>query len=127
MDHTILHRKLSTYVTEGGYLRNVNDDLLYEVLCAWEAWSGTAKEFYKSVGFSQRKMASLIGKAKKLKREGHFGSENFKEVHVEGFDEVEFKLGESDRTGMIEVDRGNGLLIRFPSVPVLIDYLKKAG
>ena len=51
MDHTKLKRKLSTYVTEGGYLRNVSDELLYEVLTAWEAWNGTAKEFYKAVGY----------------------------------------------------------------------------
>lgn len=128
MDHTILKRKLSTYVTDGGYLRNVSDELLYEVLTAWEAWNGTAKEFYKSVGYSQRKMASLIGKAKKLKREGHFGSESFKEVEVEGFEEVEIGISKSGSTGsMIELDPGKGLVIRFPNVPTLVDYLKKAG
>ena len=107
----------------------MSDELLYEVLTAWEAWNGTAKEFYKSVGYSQRKMASLIGKAKKLKREGHFGSDSFKEVHVDGFEEVEVGLSKPDQpTGsMIELDQGTGLVIRFPSVPTLVEYIKKSG
>ena len=88
MDHITLKKKLSTYVTEGGQLRNVSDELLCEVLSAWEDWSGTGVGFYKSIGFTSRQMASLIGKAKKLKREGHFGSEYFKEIVVEGFKEA---------------------------------------
>ena len=129
MDHVSLKKKLSAYVTEGGYLRNVDDELLYEILRAWEDWTGTSKEFYQSVGFSSRKMANIIGKAKRLKREGRFGSESFKEVQVDGFDEVEFTVNTGSRThdGMIEVDCGKGLIIRFPTVPTLIDYLKKAG
>ena len=129
MDHVTLKKKLSTYVSDSGRLRNVSEELLFELLSAWEQWTGTGKDFYKSIGFSHRQMAKLIGKAKKLKREGHFGSEAFKEVHVEGFDEVEFSVegGQQTRERMIEVDGGKGLVIRFPSVPVLIDYLKQAS
>lgn len=130
MDHVTLKKKLSSYLSKTGRLKNVSEELLFEVLTSWEQWTGTGKDFYKSIGFTQKQMAKLIGKAKKLKREGYFGSESFKEVHVEGFDEVEFAIdtsGNKSGVGMIEVDRGKGLIIRFPSVPTLIDYLKKAG
>jgi hypothetical protein len=58
-------------------------------------------------------MAKLIGKANKLKREGYFGSESYKEVHVEGFDEFEFAIDTSSKksgVGMIKVDRGKALI-----------------
>lgn len=42
------------------------------ILSAWEQWTGPAKAFYPAIGVSQTGMASIIGKAKKLRREGHF-------------------------------------------------------
>lgn len=127
MDHTSLKKKLSTYVSDSGRLRNVSDELLCEVLNTWEEWVGTAKDFYKSIGFSQRQMAKLIGKAKKLKREGHFGNEYFKEVHVEGFEEISSaKDGPGFPSSMIELDRGKGGIIRFPKVCQLLEYIEKA-
>ena len=128
MDHVSLKKKLSTYVSEAGRLRNVSDDLLYEVLTAWEDWSGTATEFYRSIGFSQKQMAKLLGKAKKLKREGHFGSDSFKEIHVEGYQEVRSPEGGSYLSSpMIELDGGHGRLIRFPEVSQLVEYLNQAS
>ena len=35
MDNVTLKRKLSTYMSDKGYLKNVSEDLLYEVLLAW--------------------------------------------------------------------------------------------
>ena len=60
MDNVTLKKKLSTYVSDKGYLKGVNDDLLYEILVAWENWTGPSKEFYRSLGFSFRQMAALI-------------------------------------------------------------------
>jgi hypothetical protein len=122
MDNVTLKKKLSTYVSEGGYLRNVSDEVLYEVLLAWEEWTGTAKEFYRSIGFSQKKMATLLGKAKKLKREGHFGSEPFKEIKVE--DETAEHPG---CPGQIELLWQDGKVIRFPQVSQLLEFVKKAS
>lgn len=127
MELTTLKKKLSTYVTDAGRLKNVSDELLCEVLSAWEEWTGTATEFYKAIGFSHRQMAKLIGKAKKLKREGHFGSESFKEIHVEGYQEIESSGSSYLSSPMIELNQGHGLVIRFPEVGQLVEYLKKAN
>ena len=75
MDNSNLKKKLSVYVTDKGYLKNVSDEVLYEILVAWENWSGSSKEFYRSLGFTAAQMAALIGKAKKYKRQGHFGEQ----------------------------------------------------
>jgi hypothetical protein len=121
MDLEVLKKKLSTYKNSRGQVRGVNDDLLLEVLSEWEHWTGSAKEFYKSIGISSTGMASMIGKAKRLKREGH--SAAFEEVKVEGFSDLD---NPTPITCDIEVQDKNKI-IRFRKVDLLIEYLKKAA
>jgi len=120
MDLTVLKKKISTFRSEGGHLRKVSDELLMEILQAWEGWTGAGKGFYSAIGVDRRKMASLLGKAKRLKREGHFPVEEFKEVKVEG---VGFPLSPCG----IEVCWDNGKVIRFSQVDSLIEFLKKVA
>lgn len=121
MDLEILKKKISTYRSEGGRLRNVSDELLMEILQAWEQWSGPAAGFYSAVGVDFRKMASMLGKAKKLKREGHFPVEDFKEVKV--LDGGQFYTNCQG----IEMAWDNGKIIRFAMVDQLVDFLKKVA
>ncbi len=121
MDLAILKKKISTYKTEGGYLKGVSDELLIEILLAWELWTGPVSGFYSGLGVDHRKMASLMGKAKKLKREGHFAVDAFKEVKV--------AYDEAPRVGVpcgIELTWDNSKLIRFAEVSQLVDFLKAA-
>ncbi|MDX1472329.1 MAG: hypothetical protein R3213_12590 [Flavobacteriaceae bacterium] len=121
MDLEVLRKKLSTYKNARGQVRGVNDDLLLEVLSAWEHWTGTAKDFYKSIGISSKGMASMIGKAKRLRREGH--SLPFEEIKVEGITDTEHP---SPISCDIEVQDKNKI-IRFRKVDLLVEYLKKAA
>lgn len=122
MEPSTLKKKLSSFVTKKGYLKNVNDETYFELLKAWENWTGTSKEFYRSLGFSSSKLAGLIGKAKKMQREGHFGEGEFKEVKVEASEGIEI----CPIVGM-EMVLKNGQVIRFAQVDTLIDFLKKAA
>ena len=36
MDNSTLKKKLSTYVTDKGYLKNVSEEILFELLKSWE-------------------------------------------------------------------------------------------
>ncbi len=121
MELEILKKKLSTFGGEGGRIRGVSDELLLEVLSSWEHWTGSAKEFYKSIGCSQNGMASMIGKAKRLKREGH--ALPFEEVQIEGVTDTITPIPISCD---IEVQDKNKI-IRFRKVDLLIEYLKKAA
>jgi hypothetical protein len=125
METVTLKKKLSTYVSDGGYLKNVPEELLFEILCAWEEWTGSSKEFYSTIGFSQRKMASLIGKAKKLKRDGYFGNDYFKEIKPPT--DEERAVAVTANCKLIEVQSNNGQIIRFPEVSQLMEYLEKVG
>lgn len=121
MEFEVLKKKLSTFKTEGGRVTKVSDDLLLEILSAWEQWPGTAKDFYRGIGSNSKKMARMIGKAKQLKREG--AQAPFQELNIEGVtntNEVPPLICD------IEVQE-KGKLIRFGKVDVLVEYLKKAS
>ncbi len=122
MDNVTLKKKLSSYTSKKGYLKNVSDEVLYEVLVAWENWEGPSPDFYRSLGYTYKQMASVIGKAKKLKREGHYGEGEFKKVAntTELTPALKHNLA-------IEIVWTNGRVIRFAQVDHLIDFLKKAS
>jgi len=125
MDMEVLKKKISTFRGEGGRVRITDDALLMEILLAWEQWKGPIKEFYQAIGVSHTGMASIMGKAKKLRREGHFPAEEFKEVKIadNGSAQVCSLIG----CNVIELSWENGRLIRFGQVEQLIDFLKKAA
>lgn len=121
MELEVLKKKLSTFRGEGGRIRGVSDELLLEILHNWEHWTGSARDFYRGIGCSQKGMASMIGKAKKLKREGI--QLQFEEIKVEG-------ISDTDNPAPISCDievLDRNKLIRFRKVDLLIEYLKKAA
>ena len=123
MELEILNKKLSTYRNNRGQVRNVPDELLLEVLTGWETFSGSKQGFYSAIGVSANGMASMLGKAKKLRREGKVLVSEFKEVTSEVFGGV---FGGSPSSG-IELSWDQGKVIRFPQVEQLIDFLKKVA
>jgi len=124
MDLAILKKKISTYRTQGGHLTKVSDELAMEILYAWEHWTGPSNGLYSAIGVNAKKMASVIGKAKKLKRDGHFPAEDFKEIRLSELGSVGSK---PDSPCGIEICWDSGKLIRFAQVDQLVDFLKKVG
>ena len=122
MDMEVLRKKISTFRGEGGRVRISDPGLLMEILLAWEEWKGPSKEFYKSIGVSQTGMASIIGRAKKLRRDGQFPADNFKEIKVAANETSTLSPCQG-----IELAWGNGKLIRFSEVDQLVDFLKKVA
>jgi hypothetical protein len=125
MDAEILKKKISTFRGEGGRLRITDDALYMEILSVWEQWKGPIKEFYRAIGVSKSGMAGIIGKAKRMRRDGHFPAEDFKEVKVVA--EGVMSSGNLASCNVIELSWENGRMIRFGQVEQLIDFLKKAA
>jgi hypothetical protein len=126
MDLEVLKKKISTFRGEGGRVRITDDQLLMEILLSWENWTGPAEGFYKAIGVSSNGMASIIGRAKKLRREGAFPAQDFKEVKVQESPSNLTSLTSGPCQG-VEILWDNGKLIRFPYVEQLIDFLKKVA
>lgn len=124
MDMEVLKKKISTFRGEGGRVRINDIGLLMEILVSWEQWQGNSKEFYRAIGVSQTGMASIIGRAKKLRREGQFPAEDFKEVRVE---DPGISSTQAGFHGGIELCWDQGKIIRFQLVEQLIDFLKKVA
>ena len=124
MDLEILKKRLSSYRTPKGRITKVPDELLVDILLAWEQWTGPASGFHAALGADFRKMASLIGRAKKLKREGFFPEDVFKEIKVVGAGVGSTVLGPCQG---IEVAWDQGKVIRFNQVDLLVEFLKKVA
>ena len=123
MDMEVLKKRISTFRGDGGKVRIADDQLYLEILQAWEQWKGTSKDFFRTIGVSKSGLAAIIGKAKRMRRAGHFPAEEFKEIKV---------LDGSASTGSgpcsgVEVIWDNGKLIRFSQVEQLVDFLKKVS
>ena len=125
MDLEILKKKLSTYRNAREQVRNVPDELLLDVLSAWEHWTGSTPDFYRGIGVSHRGMGSMMGKAKRLRREGKASVSDFKEITDQVLGGASMANGFAGSG--IELIWDQGKVIRFPHVEQLIDFLKKVA
>jgi hypothetical protein len=124
MDLSVLAKKISSYRSPTGQVRNLPNELLGEILHAWEQWTGSGVGFYSAIGVNQKKMAKIMGKAKQLKRDGAFDGLNFTEVLL---DQESGQVMELPPCAGVELVWEGGRIIRFSRVEMLLDFLKKAA
>ena len=124
MDLTVLSKKISSYRTPKGRITNLPNELLAEILHEWEQWSGAPSAFYKLLGVDFRKMGSMMGKAKQLKRDGAFDGLQFTEITL---DQESEQVMELPPCSGVELIWEGGRIIRFSRVDMLLDFLKKAA
>lgn len=123
MENVILKKRLSTFRNDKGRLVRVSDELLIDILRAWETWTGSGKDFYTGLGVSKQTLGCFIKKAKKLSREGRLAdSGEFKEIALDVASAVMPAVG-----GGIELAWDQGKVIRFSQVEQLVDFLKKVA
>ncbi|MBK8201187.1 MAG: hypothetical protein IPK68_04840 [Bdellovibrionales bacterium] len=123
MDNGILKKKLNTFKSEKGFLKKVSDDVVLEVLRAWEHWPGTTTELNREIGLSKMQLVTMIQKAKRLVKNGMVPADDFKEIKVTDGPIA----GPLPPCSGIEIAWDNGKLIRFSQVEQLIDFLKKVA
>jgi hypothetical protein len=124
MDLTVLAKKISSYRSPKGQVRNLPNELLAEILHAWEQWTGSGVGFYSAIGVNQKKMAKIMGKAKQLKRDGAFDGLQFTEVVL---DQESGQVMELPPCSGVELVWEGGRIIRFSRIETLLDFLKKAA
>jgi hypothetical protein len=121
MDNAILKKRLNTFKSAKGKLSNVSDEVVLEVLRAWENWPGTAADLYRELGLSKMQLVILLKHGKQLVKSGVAAGE-FSEVKVIGG-------GGQAMTPCpgIELVWAEGKVLRFSEVEVLLDFLKKTA
>jgi hypothetical protein len=124
MDNAVLKKRLNTYKTTTGTLLKVSDDVVMEVLRAWENWPGTSKDLYRDLGLSKMQMVTMIQKGKRLVKSGNFPVEEFKEIKINS---ETGQITESGPCNGVELVWNNGKVIRFSQVDFLVEFLKKAA
>lgn len=126
MDLSVLKKKLSVYRDSEGSLKNVSDEVLFELLVSWESWDGSPKDFFSALGSNGKQMAGIIGRAKRYKREGRFGNAEFREAVVEGQPvEAQPVVGSSGK--VIEFVWPDGRLVRFPDLSSLLEFVRRTA
>jgi hypothetical protein len=126
MDLTVLRKKLSVYRDQGGSLKKVSDELLYDLLVSWESWDGSPKDFYSALGTNGKQMAGVIGRAKRYKREGRFGNGEFREAVVEG-QQPEVSAANGPGCKVIEFVWPDGRLVRFADLDNLVEFIRRTA
>ena len=119
MENTILKRRLNTFKSSNGSITGVADDLVLDVLRAWEEWPGKSKELYQGLGLKREQLIYLIKKGKQLVKAGAIVDRGFKEVKVQTSG-----AGASD---CIVLKWEQGRTIRFRQVDQLVEFLKKVA
>ena len=124
MDNTILRKRLNTYKSAKGVLKDVGTDVVMGVLRAWENWPGKSSELYRELGITRMQLVTMIQKAKRLVKKGVIPESEFKEITIAG--KVTGAPGTSP-CGAIELSWSEGKVIRFSQVELLVDFLKKVA
>lgn len=122
MDVSILRKRLNTYKSgKKGTLRNVGDEVVIDVLRAWEHWPGSAADLYRELGLSKMQLVTMIQKGKRLVKNGIVTESEFSEIALPVPSHIP-----SDQLA-IELCWDGGRVIRFAQVEQLLEFLKKVA
>jgi hypothetical protein len=129
MDTAILRKKLQTFKSGSGQLRNISPELIIEVLRAWEGWTGTSSSLYRELGISKMQMTALLKNGKKLIKERVDVNSDFKEIFIESesaLSPLSSSSVSSSKCGL-EIIWGEGTILKFSHVDQMVDFLKKVA
>lgn len=118
----ILKKRLNTCRTSTGRLSKIPDDLIIDVVRAWERWPGTGKSFYTALGLTKDQLGPILKKGKRLFKEGKDKLGPFTPIETPG---QPASPGGQKVPMIVQWDKKKS--IRFYQVNHLIDFLKKCA
>jgi hypothetical protein len=121
METAVIKKRLNTFKTAKGTLKDVANDVVMEVLRGWETWPGKTAEYYREIGLSRMQMVNMIKKGKRLVKSGAVTESEFKEIAV-----PPSGMGFGISSGaLMEVKLEGGKAVAFTQVDALVEFLKK--
>ena len=127
MDLMILRKKIDGFRLGNGQLQNVPPELLFELRQAWENFAGTPVDFRRELGMKVGTLRKLLCESKKLNHV--LASAAAMGMGDPGAEQLAQDASAAlNSSGYLELvfDNGNKI-IRFPSIDVLIEFLKRAA
>ncbi len=121
MDFEILRKKLEAYKTPGGSYKNIKGELLVELLRAWEEHKGPSTVLARQLGMKRGQLARQIREARKAAVRGEAVDPAFEALQVQSLTE------EVSARSEITLSWGGDKVVKFPTVDLLVDFLKKAS
>lgn len=121
--HLILKKRLNTFKTPKGSITGVPDDLIIDIIKAWERWTGTSRSLCQSLGVKDKQLANIIKKGKRLLKDGKRKLGPFVPVEIKSSDSPH----EGDNKTPIILRWDKKKTIRFYQVDHLVEFLKKAA
>jgi len=118
-ENTILKKRVNTFKNAKGALYGLPDDLVIDLVRAWERWPGSPKSFYQGIGIKKQQMGFIIKKGKRLFKEGGENLGPFIPVEVKPIENCE------NAPMVLNWDKKNS--ISFYQVDHLLEFLKKAA
>ncbi len=131
MELGILKKRLDGYRDSGRSLRNVPPELLLELRQSWERYEGSPEQFRSELGVKTGTLRKLLVESKKLNHV--IASAGAVEIAVEGVteggtSEEPHSKGNGIPGNKLELVFDHGFkVIRFPSVDLLIDFMRKSA
>jgi hypothetical protein len=122
MENGVIKKRLNRYKSDGGRLSKVDDEVVLDVLRAWENWQGSTADLYRELGLSKMQLVIMIKKGKKLVKKGALSVGGaFKEISISG------PAGGTAAGYGIELSLKRGQLVRFKEVSQLLEFFRLAG
>ncbi len=118
-ENTILKKRVNTFKNAKGALYGLPDNLIIDLVRAWERWPGSSKSFYQGIGVKKQQMGFIIKKGKRLFKEGGESLGPFTPVEIKSTDHC----GKAPM--VLNWDEKNS--ISFYQVDHLLEFLKKAA
>jgi hypothetical protein len=120
VETAVIKKRLNTFKSSKGTLREVSRDVVMEVLRGWECWPGKSSDYYREIGLSKMQLVTLIKKGKKLVKSGAVTDGEFREITLPagaGF--------AAPAVSGMEVRLDGGKAVVFSQVDLLVEFLKK--
>ena len=120
MDFETLRKKLDAFKTPGGSYKNIKSELLVELLRAWEEHRGPSTALAKQLGMKAGQLARQIREARKAAACEDGVDPAFQALQVQ-------TPAEGLRGLEIVLSWGGDKVVKFPTVDLLVDFLRKAA
>ncbi len=130
MELVILKKKIDGYRAANGSIKNIPPELLLDLRQTWENYTGSPEQFRSELGVKTGTLRNLLKESKKLNHAiASAGAVGLMAVDHDTDNGVAGTSWENNQPlGTLEVVyEGGAKIIRFPSVDLLVDFLRKSA